>query len=147
MVSLNCDVFSNSAGIVEIDSVNLMLPKTKEEYCIDSLITDHQKCSSEFQCSCCTLTNTTITKTIQQGFDACHHQTSCKLEVRSEFYHNCPGITYDCEGQKCHSRWAQVNYRCIPCSPGAIEKNESENTGKVAIESNFQAMHVYSIDT
>ena len=113
---ISCDV-----GIIEVLSVDLLLPVSTEEYCLDSKITSYKGCTPEHQCKCCELPSNTCTKTIYQQYDTCNNHTTCELKVTSEFLLECSGRTFDCDDANCHSRWAEVVYRCKPNSQSDIQ--------------------------
>ena len=112
-VSLNCEIFGEAPGIVEVESVFLMLPATEEEYCIDSTSTNYSSCPIYSPCSCCTLPKSTCNKTLKLDYDSCKYKETCTLEIQSEWLSECPGRMYNCNYDYCHSRWVQVNYKCI----------------------------------
>ena len=128
-ISLNCDIFHDSPGMIEVESVKLLLPANEDEYCIDSNTTNHLKCSSDSQCTCCLLPKRTCHKTLQLEYDSCNNRQSCELEIQSEYLHECIGRTFDCGTKRCHSRWVQVTYNCRSCLKKDSERDSSQKPG------------------
>ena len=101
--------------MIEIVEVNLILPAKGEdkEVCTESLETSFAQCTDVSPCPCCKKPEEVCRKPANLSFDICNGKENCTLEVRSEFLEDCPGRKYDCYNKRCHSRWAEVFYRCV----------------------------------
>ena len=97
---------------LQVEAVKLILPATETGYCLDSKVTNYNNCAPTSPCNCCKIPVETCQVPLHKYLSSCNGQPQCDLVVSSEFLDDCPGREYDCENEKCHSRWAQVNYTC-----------------------------------
>ena len=104
----------NSAGekFIQVEKVLLLLPLTERGYCLDSKSTNYENCSSKSNCDCCQLPDKVCGESSKQDLSVCSGAQECYLNISSRFLHNCSGIEYSCNDRRCHSRWAQVVYKC-----------------------------------
>ena len=115
-LTLTCEI-ENEDLFIKIESVHLLLPAegTDDQYCVESQTTSFNSCKETSQCQCCEIPQKTCESI--ENFESyaadCNRKKNCTIPVTSKFLTQCTGRMYDCEGKKCHSRWATVTYKCL----------------------------------
>ena len=115
-LTLSCEIYGEDL-FIEVESVSLLLPAggTDDQYCVESKTTSFDGCKETSQCACCEIPQKTCesAEKIETYAANCNRKKNCTIEVTSNFLRQCTGRMYDCEGKKCHSRWAMVTYKCL----------------------------------
>ena len=126
--NLSCLYNLNSNAVIQIESVQLLLPATIEDYCLEASRTDFDECPSVSPCDCCEVPESICTNLYTRNYSYCNGRQECELYVRSSFLVNCSGREYGCDKEKCHSRWARVSYTCREVDQGTAEMTGTVGT-------------------
>ena len=127
--NLDCKVSGKLTYIIRVEQVNLMLPATMQEFCVESSYTSFTECKYNNKCTCCEKPRSVCQRSAYPAYDECNGKANCQLTVASEFLEDCPGREYECEHRKCHSRWAEVIYRCEPVPDATVSNLSASGTG------------------
>ena len=93
-----------SEGHIEVKTVDLMMPRTVADYCIESKTTSYRECKFKSPCRCCEMPAYLCKIKANQKYDSCNNQRECSLKVETESLRNCRGKKFDCDKLKCNSR-------------------------------------------
>ena len=117
---LNCGTERALTSSIHIEDIYLIIPAEEEDMCLDSHGTSYRTCHNDAPCPCCQQPAAVCRQSLQLDVNVCNGKPSCIFNVTSEFLEDCPGRQYNCQHKKCHSRWAQVTYKCEPHTEGIV---------------------------
>ena len=135
-------------SFIVIESVQWLLPASMEDYCPEANGTDYNACSSVHPCYCCEIPEKLCSVDAMHAryISQCNATQDCVIYVQSRFLDNCPGREYDCDKEKCHSRWARLSYSCQPLDQSTAKVTTTTtaeiattiaNTGNMKIVKHF----------
>ena len=120
----------NNDLMVHLKSIQLSLPGNIRDYCLESKHSNQTMCREKDPCDCCEVPHSRCYKNVTERYRTfCVENSTCNLNIQSEFLKDCIGRQYNCDNEKCHSRWVEVSYICSPITVKTMNTTKSAIIG------------------